>query len=132
MARYDDLNTKTIGYLTFMSTILLVVTVLLLQALCYNWIDWQEEDKLLNNTSYKSADGIIKQQKDSLTGYSKVSEQVAVEPPKGDGKAKPDGQAATPAEMKTIERIRIPIDQAEKLMLDEWKASGQPAGSPST
>jgi hypothetical protein len=41
MARYDDLNTKTIGYLTFLSSILLVVIILLLQALTYNWIDWQ-------------------------------------------------------------------------------------------
>lgn len=132
MARYDDLNTKTIGYLTFMSTILLIVTVLLLQALCYNWIDWQEENKLLSNTSYKSSDSVIKQQKESLAGYSKVSEQVPVEPAKGDGKAaKPDG-AAAPAEMKTIERIRIPIDRAEKLLLDEVKAGSTPASSPST
>ncbi|MGN6134793.1 MAG: hypothetical protein ACTHOU_09845, partial [Aureliella sp.] len=61
MARYDDLNTKTIGYLTFLSSILLVVIILLLQALTYNWIDWQEEDKLTKQ-SYRSSDELIQAQ----------------------------------------------------------------------
>ena len=79
MARYDDLNTKTIGYLTFISAILLAVTILLLQALCYNWIDWQEETKLTKQ-SYTSSDEMIAAQKASLSGYGKVQVEVPIEP----------------------------------------------------
>lgn len=123
MARYDDLNTSTLGYLTFMSVILLIVTVLLLQALCYNWIDWQEDSKVVKQ-SYTSSDEILTAQRKSLEGYSKVKVEVPVEaPPAADG-------SAAPAQMQTVERIQIPIDRAQSLMLEKFKGKG--AAEPKT
>jgi hypothetical protein len=131
MARYDDLNTNSIGYLTFMSVLLLAVTILLLQALCYNWIDWQEDGKMIKQ-SYWSSDLAIQQQKDSLKGYSKVQEEVPVEAPKGDGQ----GKEPPKIEMRKVDRIYIPIDRAKDLLLEEAKAKGktstEKATTPST
>ena len=115
MARYDDLNTRTIGYLTFISSVLLVVTILLLQALCYNWIDWQEENKLTKQ-SYQSSDDLIQAQKASMQSYGKVQVEVPVEQPAGAS----DG-ANTASQMKTEERLQIPIDRAKSLLLEELK-----------
>ncbi len=130
MARYDDLNTKSIGYLTFLSCLLLAVTVLLLQALCYNWIDWQEESKLLKQ-SYVSSDKEIQSQKDTLTGYGKVTEQVPVEQPAG--ASQNDSKKPAEPATKSVERIRIPIDKAETLLLEEVKAqAGKAKEAPKT
>lgn len=46
MARYDDLKTGTIAYATFISAVLLLVIVLLLQALTFSWIEGEEVRKL--------------------------------------------------------------------------------------
>jgi hypothetical protein len=130
MARYDDLNTKTLGYLTFLSVVLLAVTVLLLQALCYNWIDWQEESKLIKQ-SYHSSDSAIQSQKDSLNGYAKVKVEVPVEAP---ANGSTDGSAQPPAaQMETVERVQIPIDRAQSLLLEQFKSkSNEPAPAPNT
>ena len=129
MARYDDLNTRTIGYLTFISSVLLVVTILLLQALCYNWIDWQEETKLTKQ-SYQSSDDLIQAQKASMQSYGKVQVEVPVEPPAGGT----DGASAA-VQMKTEERLQIPIERAKALLLEELKqnaSSGQSASAANT
>ena len=144
MARYDDLNTKTIGYLTFVSAILLAVTILLLQALCFNWIEWQDETKLLKQ-SYNSSDELIAAQKQSLSGYSKVQVEVPIEPVAADGQAtKTDGQTTPPAsadaggtkqpvpQTKTVERVHIPIERAKSLLLDELKSAPAAATTPNT
>lgn len=151
MARYDDLNTKTIGYLTFLSSILLVVIILLLQALTYNWIDWQEEDKLTKQ-SYRSSDELIQAQRDSLSGYAKVKVEVPVEPAKdgkaadgktadgkaADGKAADgktaDGKKAAEPQTKTVERLHIPIERAKELVLEEFSKDSEPkdGATPST
>lgn len=130
MARYDDLNTKTIGYLAFLSVILLSVTILLLQALCYNWIDWQEETKLTKQ-SYQSADTAIQQQKETLNGYRQVTVEVPVEQPAANGT---DGSAQPPAtQMQKIERVQIPIERAQSLLLEQLKSqNSQPAAAPNT
>jgi hypothetical protein len=133
MARYDDLNTRTIGYLTFISSVLLVVTILLLQALCYNWIDWQEETKLTKQ-SYQSSDDVIQAQKASLQSYGKVQVEVPVEPP-SNGAEGGNALAAPAAQMKTEERVHIPIDRAKALLLEELKSnasSGQSASAANT
>ena len=144
MARYDDLNTKTIGYLTFVSAVLLAVTILLLQALCFNWIEWQDETKLLKQ-SYNSSDELIAAQKQSLSGYSKVQVEVPIEPAAADGQAtQTDGQttSATTADVggtkqpvpqtKTVERVHIPIERAKSLLLDELNSSPEAATTPNT
>jgi hypothetical protein len=123
MARYDDLNTKTIGYITFVSVILLAVAILLLQALCYNWIERQEEIKLTKQ-NYYSSDEAIQKQKDSLESYGKVTEEVPVEPPKDGAPA-----AAGAAQMQSVERIRIPIERAESLLLEEVNSQTEKAAS---
>ena len=128
MARYDDLNTKTIGYITFLSVILLTVAVLLLQALCYNWINLQEEAKLVNQ-SYTSSNEEIQRQKQSLEQYCKVTEQVPAQQPAEGGTEAPAGEA----QMQTVERIRIPIERAEALLLQEVNSnSDQAASTPNT
>ncbi|MFO1063675.1 MAG: hypothetical protein U0892_07400 [Pirellulales bacterium] len=117
LTRYDDLNTKTIGYLTFMSVLLLIVIILLLQALCYNWIDWQEESKLLKQ-GYPSSDAAIAKQRESLSAYGEVDEVIMEQPAAGkDGTVDPN---AKPVEKK-IHRSLIPISEAEKLLLGELK-----------
>jgi hypothetical protein len=129
LARYDDLNTKTIGYLTFMSVILLIVIILLLQALTYNWIEWQEEAKLIKQ-GYPSSDEVIQQQLSTiqLKAPTKVMEEVVEEPaPAGN-----DGAGAAPAqpEPKQVERIHIPIERAQqRVLLELGAARGQAAPS---
>lgn len=124
MARYDDLNTSTLGYLTFLSVILLTITVLLLQALCYNWIDWQEESKLIKQ-SYKSSDAVLETQKASLTKYETVQVEVPI---KLDPNAPKDPNAPT---TKSEPRNFIPIDRAEAILLDQLKNKSK-AATPST
>ncbi len=124
MARYDDLNTSTLGYLTFMSVILLTITVLLLQALCYNWIDWQEDSKLTKQ-SYKSSDALIEAQKASLTKYQNVEVEVPIKLPPD---APKDPKAPT---TKKEERKYIPIERAEAILLEQIKSKSK-AAAPST
>lgn len=127
MARYDDLNTKTIGYITFVSVILLATAILLLQALCFNWINYQDEAKLTKQ-SYTSSNEIIQKQKQSLETYDKVTEEVPVEPPK-DGTQPAPGQE----QVQSVERIRIPIERAETLLLEEVNSkSDEAASAPNT
>ena len=120
MARYDDLNTSTLGYLTFMSVILLIVTVLLLQALCYNWIDWQEDGKLLKQ-SYIQSDAILEAQKTSLTKYEKAEVEVPIKLPPGAPKDAPATEKQN--------RNYIPVERAEAILLEQIKAKGKPAPS---
>ncbi len=124
MARYDDLNTSTLGYLTFMSVILLTITVLLLQALCYNWIGWQEEGKLVKQ-SYKSSDAILETQKASLTKYETVKVEVPIKLPPN---APKDPKAPT---TELQERNYIPIDRAETIVVEQLKNKPKSA-TPST
>ncbi len=124
MARYDDLNTSTLGYLTFMSVILLTITVLLLQALCYNWIDWQEESKLIKQ-SYKTSDAILETQKASLARYETVQVEVPI---KADPSKPKDPKAPT---TESVPRNFIPIDRAEAILLEQIKKKSQ-AATPST
>jgi len=123
MARYDDLNTKTIGYISFVSVILLAIAILLLQAMCFNWIESQEEAKLVRQKYYTS-DETIQKQKDSLEAYGKVTEQVPVEP------AEQGAQGAPAApQMQSVERIRIPIERAESLLLKDVNSKSDKAVS---
>lgn len=124
MARYDDLNTSTLGYLTFMSVILLIITVLLLQALCYNWIGWQEDGKLVKQ-SYKASDALLAEQKASLTKYEPVQVEVPI---KVDPAAPKDPKAPT-TELKP--RNYIPIERAEAILLEQIKNKSK-AATPST
>ena len=110
MARYDDLNTRAIAYTTFVSAIILLLIILLGRALCYAWIENEDERKLAD-AHYVSSDQIIREQKETLADYKKV--QVELPP------LETEDPAAPPAEPLTEERVHIPIDHAKNLLLKE-------------
>lgn len=110
MARYDDLNTSSIAYATFISSIVLLVVILLVQALTYNWI-LGEDDRKLTVSHYGSSDSEIARQKARLDGYQQV--EVEVTPPSS-------GAAPTEPVVPVKEkRLHIPMKQAQSLILKE-------------
>lgn len=115
MARYDDLDTKTIAYTTFVSTVLLVVIILCVQALCYNWLDSVEEARITDQ-GYKNSDATIREQLLKLDGYQWAEVPVAAEP------GQPEPKAGEPP--KTVKKLQIPIERAKQLLLNELKKPG--------
>lgn len=113
MARYDDLNTSAIAYATFISAILLLVIILLVQSLTYNWILGEDERKL-SNSHYTTSDNEIAAQKAKLDTYEKVT--VEVIPPTADGAAPKE-----PVKPVTENRIHVPIKQAQSLIMKELR-----------
>ena len=112
MARYDDLNTTAIAYTTFISSIILLLIILLGRALCYTWIESEDERKLAN-ARYVTSDAAISDQKAMLDGYRKVQIELPAPPPEED--ADPQGEP----EIVIEERVHIPIDKARELLLKE-------------
>ncbi len=119
MARYDDLNTSAIAYATFVSSILLLVIVLLVQSLTFNWILGEDERKLADS-HYTTSDNEIAAQKAKLEVFEKV--MVEVIPPAADGAA--PGEAAKPV---TEKRIHVPIKQALTSILKEAQKPAEAA-----
>ncbi len=113
MARYDDLNTSAIAYATFVSAILLLVIILLVQSLTYNWILGEDERKL-SDSHYTTSDNEIASQKAKLDVFEKV--MVEVIPPAVDGAAPTE-----PVKPVTEERIHVPMKQAQSLILKEFR-----------
>lgn len=107
-----------------MSVILLTITVLLLQALCYNWIGWQEDSKLVKQ-SYKASDALLEAQTTSLTKYQPVEVEVPIKFPNG---APKDPKEPT---TKMEPRNYIPIERAESILLEQLKNKPK-AAVPST
>ncbi len=108
MARYDDLNTTAIAYATFVGAIVLLVLILLGRALCYSWVESEDEHKLAN-AHYEVSDTKISEQKSLLGGYHKVQVEI--------GEATKD----KPAETKQV--LHIPIERAKELLLGEMHKS---------
>lgn len=117
MARYDDLNTSAIAYATFVSAVLLLVIILLVQALTYNWVLGEDERKL-ENSHYTASDSEIAKQKAKL----EVLENVMVEviPPAADGVA-----ATEPVKPILEKRLHVPIKQAKNSILKEFGKSAE-------
>lgn len=110
MARYDDLNTTAIAYTTFISSILLVIIILLGRALCYVWIETEDQRKL-STASYEVSDRLIGEQKSMLSGYQTVRVEL------------PPAEGADPAAAPQYEeRVRIPIEKAKELLLKDLAA----------
>ena len=107
MARYDDLDTGAIAYATFLSCILLILIILLVRALCFYWVEG-ENDRKLADAHYVSADQVISEQKAQISGYGVAEVEVA---------APADSQE--PAAPKLEERIHIPVEKAKELLLNE-------------
>ena len=108
MARYDDLSTGPIAYAAFVSTIILLVVILLVRALCYSWVE-AEDTKKLADAHYTSADAEIVAQKSRIAKYDKATVEIA--PPAG---------SAADAPPVTEERLHIPVSRAKDLLLKEW------------
>jgi hypothetical protein len=120
MARYDDLDTSAIAYATFISAVLLVVIVLLVQALTFNWLLGEDERKLAES-HYTASDNEIAKQKARLDVLERVN--VEVIPPTVDGAA----PTTEPAKPIVVERIHVPLRQAQMSILKELSKPAEPA-----
>lgn len=112
MARYDDLNTSAIAYTTFVSSILLLIIILLGRALCYAWVNGEDERKLAN-ARYVQSDEAIAKQKAVVDKYETV--KVEVLPPAEQGPA----DSSIEPEAVYEDRLHIPVGEAKKLLLQE-------------
>ncbi|GIW99654.1 MAG: hypothetical protein KatS3mg111_2987 [Pirellulaceae bacterium] len=106
MARYDDLNTRSIAYGAFVSTIILLLIILVLRALCYGWVESELQRKLAG-ARYESADAVLQQQQQLLETYGTI--EVEVPPPADQPEAEPT----------KVTRIHIPVERAAELFLQE-------------
>lgn len=115
MARYDDLNSTAIGYATLVSTILLLIIILLVRSLCYYWVEG-EADRKLADTHYVEADAEIGDQRARLSGYGKEMVTITV----GEG---------TEAKAEEVERLHIPLADAQRLLLGELSSEDSDGNS---
>jgi hypothetical protein len=115
MARYDDLNTKMIAYAAVLSIVVLVIILQGTQALCYNMVNSVVSVKESN----KSDQALVKksEQLSALNGFKSalVIDEAAEPPKKGE-----------PQAMKKV--IRIPIEDAQKLMIREMAITTPASG----
>lgn len=102
MARYDDLNTRMIGFAAILSSLLLVVIIFGVQALSYYWQDSYEKMNELGK--YESSLQVLSEQRKSLDHFAWVT-VPAPEPEKG--------KEPLPA----TKRLQIPIDKAMEMVL---------------
>jgi hypothetical protein len=107
MARYDDLNTSTIGFATVFSALLLIVIIVGMQGLSYYWENSENERKK-DRSEYTESLKVLKEQADSLGQY----EWVAVPAPEA-------GPGET--QLPPSKRLQIPINRAKELILNEMK-----------
>jgi len=107
MARYDDLNTSTIGYATVFSALLLIVIIVGIEGLSYYWENSEEAKKKLRSEYVSSLD-ILKEQRDSLNKY----EWVTVPAPEA-------GPGET--QLSPTKRLQIPVSRAKEIVLEEMK-----------
>ena len=112
MARYDDLDTTAIAYTTFVSTVILVIIILLGRALCYSWLESEEERKL-GQANYVAADRAIGEQLSVLDGYQKVQVELPGQP----DPSNPEAEVAPQVQ----EKVRIPISKAKELVLEQYQ-----------
>jgi beta-lactamase regulating signal transducer with metallopeptidase domain len=100
MARYDDLDTKTIAIATIVSSIVLVVLILGGRALSYTWQSYAEEHQI-NKAKYTTADDTIAAQKAVLQTSGKIQD-----PPLQEG-------------TEPVSRIAVPVSTAQELISKE-------------
>ncbi len=111
MARYDDLSTGPIAYAAFVSTVLLLVTILLVRALSFSWIEFEEAKRLVD-AHFVASDVEVARQKAEIADYAKV--QVPGVVPQG---------AKAGAEPPMEDRLHIPVAVAQELLRKEWSAT---------
>ena len=116
MARYDDLNTKMITYATVLSVVILVIILQGTQALCYSMLNYENERK--DTKKLDAATVTKREQLQSLNGYERVEVLDEAAPPAKKGEA---------AVMKKV--IRIPVGEAQKMILKELQVASPPVPS---
>lgn len=97
MARYDDLDTKSIALTAVISSIVLVVLILGGRAFAYTWQGLTEEERT-RTAKYTVSDQEIAAQKAVLTKTGTVQD-----PPAKEGE-------------KPVDRTVLPIDKAQQLI----------------
>ena len=100
MARYDDLDTKTIAIAAVLSSIVLVILLLAGRAMAYAW-EYSYEEERAAKAKYLVSDDTIAAQKSQLTSYAEVQVEATEE-----------GQQPT-------RRLVIPIEKAKELVRGE-------------
>ncbi len=105
MARYDDINAPAVAYATVLSCVVLFVIVFATQALTNYWTG-KAEDKSLGASEYTASNQVVREQRDSISGYRWVNVPAA--------------QENAPPEKK----LQIPIDRAQEVVLEEMKSTG--------
>lgn len=116
MAHYDDLKTGAIAYAAFVSTVILLVVILLVRALCFSWVE-AEDAKKLTRSSYVAADAEIARQKSQIANYAKIQVPVVS-----------DAAASADAAPKMEDQLHIPVARARELLIKEWGAAEADAG----
>jgi hypothetical protein len=113
MARYDDIDTKFVFFATIVSCLLLVAILQASQALCY-YMSNVEEERKLSSSEYVDSTKLIREQKESLLGYKRVSLPPAT------------GADGKPVSDKPETQIRIPLERAQELFLKESTKAAAP------
>ena len=103
MARYDDLDTKSIAVTTVISSIVLFVLIMAGRALSYTWQNFSEEERT-RTAKYTVSDQEIADQKAVLTKTGTVQDPPAKE---GD---------------KPVDRTVLTIEKAQQLIGKELSA----------
>lgn len=104
MARYDDLNTTMIGYAAFISSLLLIVIIVGVEALSYYWENSMQE-AALSKSEYTQSLDVLDAQRKSLN----ITGEVEVPAP-----APAKGEAPKPP----TKRYQIPIEKAKALTIE--------------
>jgi len=111
MARYDDLNTKGIAYAAVLSVIVLVVILQGTQALCYYMVNSEDARK-----AEGKSDTYLEVKREQLKSIDSLQIVDIV-----DESAPPPKKGEEPSKR---EAIRIPIGDAQKIILRELGAKG--------
>jgi|694.fasta_scaffold00033_66 hypothetical protein len=102
MARYDDLDTRTIALSTIMSSIFLVIILLAARAMAYAW-EYSYEEERAATAKYTVSDKEIEAQKDRLKSYT--TDTV-------------EGEEGQPPSTRNV----IPIQRAQEFVRQELTA----------
>lgn len=114
MARYDDLNTKMIGFAAVLSALLLIVIIVGVQALSYYWENAQAAIK--EQGKYESSLQILDQQRKSMDHFAWVTVPPP-EPEKGQPPAAP------------TKRLQLPIQKAMELTIKNKASAPDKTGT---
>jgi hypothetical protein len=109
MARYDDLDTTSIGFAAVISSVVLLILILLGRAIAYGWAN-SAEDRKSQTARYVISETEIARQKALLAEFAQVRlEEVE----------SAEGEAASEPEEESSVRLVIPVGNALELVSEE-------------